>query len=77
MQTKDYSWFLENYPQLSNKYKDKYIAVKNMHILGSYSSYAEAVHETAKTEPLGSFIVQLCNGKESAYTNFISSVNLL
>ena len=76
MQERDYKWFLDNYSQISDSYYNCYVVIKDETILGSYHSYAEAVRETAKSEPIGSFIVQLCNGNETAYTNFISSVNL-
>ena len=51
-----------------------YLAIKNKTVLGSYSSYAEALHETEKSEPIGSFIIQFCNGNETGYTNYISSM---
>ena len=77
MQEKDYKWFLDNYDNLFEDYGHKYLAIKNQTVLGAYSSYADAVRTTARTEELGTFIVQLCNGNETAYTNYISSLDLL
>ena len=77
MQEKDYKWFLDNYDNLFEEYGHKYLAIKNQTVLGAYSSYADAVRTTARTEELGTFIVQLCNGNETAYTNYISSLDLL
>lgn len=74
LQHSDYEWFLANYDDLFKKYGVSYLAIKNKQVLGKYSSYAEGVHETEKTEPLGSFIVQFCNGNESGFTNRISSM---
>ena len=74
-QDKDYKWFLDHYDELYKKYGTSYIAIKEKTVLGTYSSYQEAVDKTKETEQLGSFIVQLCNGDESAYTNYISSMN--
>lgn len=77
MQKRDYAWFLENYSDLFGKYGSAYLVIKNETVIGTYSSYAEGVKETSKTEPLGSFIVQKCDGSESAYTNYISSMNFI
>lgn len=74
LQEADYKWFLENYTQLFEKYGTSFLAIKEKQVLGTYSSYAEALHETEQTEPLGSFIVQYCNGNETGYTNYISSM---
>ena len=52
------------------KYGTGYLAIKNKKVLGVYKTYAEGVKNTLKTEEMGSFIIQLCNGSESAYTNF-------
>ena len=37
-------------------------------MLGAYNSFKEALNATALTEELGTFIIQECNGGESAYT---------
>lgn len=73
LQETDYKWFLDNYRQLYAQYGESYLAIKGQKVLGSYDTYAEALHQTEKTEPLGSFIVQYCNGKENGYTNYIAS----
>jgi hypothetical protein len=77
MQKKDYAWFLNNYSDLFSKYGSVYLAIKNESVIGIYNSYAEGVKETSKTESLGSFIVQKCDGSEAAYTNYISSMNFI
>lgn len=75
LQDKDFEWFLQNYSELFKKYGRKYIVIKNCEVLGIYDSPAIAVNETTKREKLGTFIVQLCNGDESGYTNYIASMN--
>jgi hypothetical protein len=70
---KDFDFFLNNYNELYNKYGHKFIAVKNQNVLGSYDTEIEAINDIEKQYPLGSFIVQECNGDESGYTNYISS----
>ena len=74
LQDQDYQWFLDNYDNLFREYGRTYLAIKNAKVLGSYPSYADAVKNTEKNEELGSFIVQYCNGEESGYTNYISSM---
>ena len=73
-QQKDFHWFLDNYSELSKKYGDSYLVIKDQAVIGVYPSYAEGVELTAKNEKMGSFIVQHCNGKESGYTNYITSL---
>ena len=77
IQDKDFEWFLDNYSALYKKYGKKYLAIKNSKVLGAYDSLAEGVNETSKKEKIGTFIVQLCNGEESGYTNYISSMNFM
>jgi len=69
----DFQWFLDNYELLYNQYGISYLVIQNKNILGSYAQYGVAVRETSKTIELGKFIVQLCNGDESGYTNYIAS----
>ena len=71
MQRSDFNWFLNNYDSLYKKYGHKYLVIKNHAVLGAYNNMREALDNTK--EELGTFIVQECNGDESAYTNCISS----
>lgn len=75
MQDRDYEWFLENYSDIFNEYGVSYVAIKDGRILGSYNSYADGVRETMKQHPLGTFIVQFCNGEPSGYTGYIASMD--
>jgi hypothetical protein len=70
---KDFDFFIKSYQELYSQYGHKFIAIKNQKILGSYDTELEAITNTEKQYPLGSFIVQECNGDESGYTNYISS----
>ena len=67
----DFQWFLDNYDAFYKQYGISYIAIKNKTVLGSYKNVNEAL--TSISEPLGTFIVQLCNGDESGYTNYVAS----
>lgn len=77
LQDNDFEWFLKRYEDLFKEYGNAYLAIKNEKVLGSYKSYGEAVEETKKTEELGTFIVQHCNGREDGYTNYIASMNFM
>ena len=77
MQEKDFEWFLENYNELYERYGHTFLAIRNEEVLGSYGSFREAVEITQLTEELGTFIVQECNGDESAYTVQIASMNFM
>lgn len=77
MQNSDFKWFLENYDRIFQEYGHCFVVIKNKRILGSYSTCAEGVSVTKETEQLGTFIVQECNGDESAYIGYISSFNFM
>lgn len=77
MQETDFQWFLAHYMDIYNKYGNSYVAIKNQTIIGVYTSYAEGVKKTKLHEKVGTFIIQNCNGNESGYTNYISSMNFL
>ena len=73
----DFHWFLENYNDLYQRYGHKFIAIQNQVVLGIYDGMREALDLTSKKHPLGTFIVQECNGNESAYTASIVTVGLV
>ena len=71
----DYRWFEEQYDRLRSIYGDSFLAIKNKRVLNAYSSYGDAVRETQKTEPLGTFIVQECLGSGEVIQCCIASMN--
>ncbi len=77
IQEKDYKWYKDNYEDLSRLYKNRYIAIKNKKVLGDYSTFSEGVLATKASEEMGTFIVQFCNGNESGYTGYITSIGLV
>ena len=76
-QNADYHWFIDNYNDLYKKYGKSFLAIKDKNVIGAFSSYAEGIKAGTEKNKLGSFIVQYCNGDESAYTNYISSMNFM
>lgn len=77
MQMDDFQWFIDNYQSLFSQFGNSYLAIKDKKVIGTYDSFAEAVKKTAESHPLGSFIVQQCNGSASAYTTYIASMNFV
>ena len=75
MQKNDFQWFIDNYKSLYEKYGESFIAIKNKVVLGVFKSIRQGLDEICKTEELGSFIIQKCNGDETGYTNYIAHVN--
>lgn len=72
MGNSDFNWFLNNYDSLYKLYGHKFLVVKNKTILGAYDSIRQAVDNT--NEEFGTYIVQECNGDESAYTATLTSL---
>ena len=54
----EFRFYLANQPEFVAQYSGKVLAIKNHTIIGVFDSEAEAVHETAKTHELGTFLVQ-------------------
>ncbi len=73
----DFHYFISHYQELFDEYGHKFFAIKNSKILGVFDTELEALTEVSKTYPVGTFIVQECNGNESGYTNYISSWQLV
>lgn len=74
---KDFDFFISNYDELYKKYGHKFIAIQFEQIIGVYETEIAAIEDVTKSHPLGTFIVQECNGDESGYTNYISSWQLI
>ena len=70
----DFDYFVKNYKKIYKKYGHSFIAIKNGNVIGAYSNVEEALANTK--EPVGTYILQECNGQESGYTSYISSFNL-
>ena len=73
----DFNFFVEHYDELFEKYGHKFIVIRYHEILGAYDTLESAINVTSQSHPLGTFIVQECNGDESGYTNYVSSWQLM
>ena len=77
MQDADFKWFIEHMPKLYEEYGECYLAIKNKQVLGKYKTFSDGVKATSIAEPVGTFIIQRCGKDESAYTNYIASMNFM
>jgi hypothetical protein len=74
-QDQDFKYFLENMESLYNSHGHKFVAVKNLHILGVYDNFNKAVESTLETEELGTFLIQECfDNKEKMVHHFQGNV---
>jgi len=65
---REFDWFRANQKALVRKYRGRVLVIKGQQVIGTYESPFEAVEETKKTEPLGSFLVQRCEPGPDCYT---------
>jgi hypothetical protein len=73
----EFKYFIDHQSELVNKFNGKYIVIKGNKVLGSYDSKDEALVETLKDHPAGTFLVQLCIPGEEVYTQQFYSRVLL
>ncbi|HOW52855.1 MAG TPA: hypothetical protein PLV42_12525 [bacterium] len=69
----EFKYYLEHKNELVKKYNGKVLVIKDRKIIGVYDSEIEAVQETAKTHPLGTFLVQRCEPGSEAHTQTFHS----
>ena len=65
---KEFQYYLEHQDELVAKYNGRVVVIKGEEVVGAYDDELEAVNETRKTHPLGTFLVQRCTPGEEAYT---------
>ena len=65
----DFQYYLDNQDKLVEKYNGKIIVIRNMDVIGTFDDEAEAIEETSKLYPLGTFLVQKCEPGSDSYTH--------
>ena len=66
---KNFEWYKAELPNLAKKYPEKFIAIKDCEVLGSYDTFLSAIEQTEEQGfERGTFIVQLARNDPSAYT---------
>lgn len=76
-QDKNFKYFLDHYDEIFQKYGHCFVVLKNQQVIATYPTFAEAYDKTLKTEKLGDFSIQECNGDESGYTDYIAFCEVL
>ena len=54
----EFEFYQKNKADFLAKYKGKFIVIKQKNVIGTFDNEMEAVNETKKTHPLGTFLVQ-------------------
>ena len=56
----EFQYYLAHQAEFVRQYNGKYIVLHHETVIGVFNSEVEAVNETIKTQPLGTFLVQKC-----------------
>jgi hypothetical protein len=68
MLQQELSYYIENQEEFLEKYKGKFLVIKEKTIIGVYKSEIEAYTETVKQHDLGTFLIQECQPGNENYT---------
>lgn len=70
---KEFNYYLEHQDELVEKYKGKFVVIKNQQVIAAYESELDAIQETSKQHELGTFLVQKCEPGRESYTQMYHS----
>ena len=70
---KAFKYYLDHQAELVAQYEGKFIVIKDETVIGEFDSELQAVQETAKIHPLGTFLVQKCERGQESYTHVFHS----
>lgn len=65
---KDFDYFIKNYQHFYKEYGHCFLAIKNEEVLDHKSTIQELIDSVNDRAKIGDYIIQECNGDESAYT---------
>ena len=72
---KEFKFYIDHQEEMVEKYDGKVIVIKNGEVLGNFDSELDAVTETRKSHPAGTFLVQRVSaGSDDTYQTFHSRV---
>ncbi|MGO9202910.1 MAG: hypothetical protein ACLQM8_20510 [Limisphaerales bacterium] len=69
----EFKYFLDNHDALVKQHLGKVVVIKDCQVIGAYNDELEAVRETSKKHPLGTFLVQKCEPGNESYTQTFHS----
>jgi len=70
---KEFKYYLDHQAELVEKYRGKFIVIKNSQVIGAYDTETQAIRDTQKTQELGTFLVQKCEEGNESYTQTFHS----
>jgi uncharacterized protein (DUF1330 family) len=70
---KEFEYYLAHQSELVETHGGKVLVIKDQKVIGEYDNELEAVRETVKAHPLGTFLVQRCSAGEEEYTQTFHS----
>ena len=70
---KEFEYFKANQKELVEKYKGKFLVIKDQVVQGFYNTEIEAYKEAQKRFELGTFLIQQCLPGEESYTQTFHS----
>lgn len=73
MLEKEFTYYINHQSELVKKYKGKFIVIIGNKILGNYNTFEQALIESEKLYPIGSFLIQECFEGEENYTQTFHS----
>ena len=65
---REFDFFLAHQEELVQKYRGRYVVIRDEKVIGDYPDAATAVFTTQRTFPLGTFLVQKADPGPEAYT---------
>ena len=69
----EFQYFLARRQELLNKYRGKFVIVKDQKIHGAFRSEMEAIEAARRQFELGTFIVQECSDSKNSYNRMFRS----
>lgn len=73
MLEKEFEYYINHQDELLRIYNGKYVVIKGEEVIGSYDSIEDAYTESEKIHELGTFLIQLCEPGDDAYTETFHS----
>ena len=70
---KEFDFYLSRQDVLVEKYNGRVIVIKDGIVIGVYDSELDAINETQKTHPMGTFLVQSVSEGDSEYSQTFHS----
>lgn len=68
MLEKEFQYYIDNQKELVEKYKGKYLVIKDLSVVSVHDSEIEAYSDSVKKYELGTFLIQECMPGEENYT---------